>query len=303
MIGARYGNIVPRTEAREQYLREFIRAGYLGLTLQPPEGNLTYVVSSFIGIVEDRKLLRVWGSSRDIGDLRKAELQWHASERRFRQLLETIQIAALMLDAQGRVTFCNDFLLTVTGWSREEFQGSDVFDVMIPPEDRDKVRSALADQISGRIPHQHYEGRLLTRDGTQRLIAWDSTVLLDAEGKATGVASLGRDITDQKVMEARLREADKLEGVRRLAGAIAHDFNNLLMVISGYGSELVEKCDPKSGCGGGQGHRAGGGSHPPVALFQPRRTGETTTGAGEHDHYRQRKHAQAPVRQDGRTGV
>jgi PAS domain S-box-containing protein len=246
MIGARYGSILPRTEAREQYLRAFIRTGYRGLTLQPPEGNLTYVVSSLMGIVEDGKLLRVWGSARDIGDLRKAELEWHASERRFRQLLETIQIGALMLDAQGRVTFCNDFLLTVTGWSRDDLLGRDVFDRMVPPEDRDKVRSGLADQISGRVPHQHYEGRLLTRDGTHRLIAWDSTVLLDTEGKATGVAVLGWDITDQKVLEARLSEADKLESVRRLAGAIAHDFNNLLTVIMGYGSELLKASEGNS---------------------------------------------------------
>jgi PAS domain S-box-containing protein len=249
VIGARVGSILPRTEMRIQYLRELIRMGYNGahfVTIQSPEGNLTYVVSSLMGIVEDGKLLRVWGSARDIGDLRKAELEWHASERRFRQILETNQIAALMLDAQGRVMFCNDFLLTVTGWSRDDFLGGEVFDMMIPAEDRDKLRSGLADQISGRVPRQHYEGRLLRRDGTHRLTAWDSTVLLDTEGKATGVAVLGRDITDQKVLEARLREADKLESVRRLAGAIAHDFNNLLMVIMGYGSELLEASEDDS---------------------------------------------------------
>src|SRR5262249_10883550 len=107
----------------------------------------------------------------------------------------------------------------------------------------EKVRAVLADQISGRVPHQRYEGRVLTRDGTHRLIAWDSTILLDTDGKATGLAGLGSGITDQKGLETRVREADRLKSGRRLAGAIAHDFNNLLTVISGYGSELVKACE------------------------------------------------------------
>jgi nitrogen-specific signal transduction histidine kinase len=76
------------------------------------------------------------------------------------------------------------------------------------------------------------------------LVAWDSTVLRDSEGQITGWASVGRDITDYKAIEAQLQQAQKLEAIGRLTGGVAHDFNNLLTLILGYSGMLLTHRDP-----------------------------------------------------------
>jgi len=247
LVGTRVGDLPTTPHFREE-LQSAIRRRYQSTTVElqrlDQAGNPQYLLRSHWGIVENGSLLRIWGSTRNITELRRTELTLAASERRLTDLLENLHLMAVMLDCEGLVSFCNDYLLQVTGWQTEEVVGKNWFDLMIPPEEREGLRTALDSASTGSRRVGHYESTVLGRDGRRRLVAWDSTVLRDSEGQITGWASVGRDITDYRAIEARLQQAQKLEAIGRLTGGVAHDFNNLLTLILGYSGMLLTHRDP-----------------------------------------------------------
>ncbi len=175
----------------------------------------------------------------------QARQQLLESDRRLRELLENVHLIAMTLDAGGRITFCNPYLLQLTGWSEEEVFGKSWFDCFIPKEDRAAIVAVFDVGIRTSAFPIHHENAIVTRAGARRTISWDNTLLRDVTGAIVGCASIGRDVTDQLLLEEQYRQAQKLESVGRLAGGVAHDFNNLLTVINGYSEILLEKLNPE----------------------------------------------------------
>ncbi len=158
------------------------------------------------------------GTIRDITTRKKAENELRESENRYRNMLENMQLVAVILDPDGHITFANDFLLELTGWTREETIGKDWFETFIPLETRDTFRQAFMETITlSEIP-THYENEIISRDGEGYMIWWNSTLLRDAEGGVSGVVNIGKDITERRKAEVELRQAH--EETEQLLAAI-----------------------------------------------------------------------------------
>jgi len=129
------------------------------------------------------------------------------SERRFREMLENLEMIAMTLDKDGTVTFCNDYLLKVTGWRREEVIGSNWFSRFLP--DNPQAKALFLETVeNGNIP-RHQENPILTRNGKLREIVWNNTMLRGTAGNFIGMASIGRDETERNRAEHALRDSEQ----------------------------------------------------------------------------------------------
>ena len=138
---------------------------------------------------------------------KRAEEALRESERRFREMMENVHLLAVMLDREGRITFCNEFLLQLTGWQREEVTGINWFDTFVPADQA--VKDLFLKSIAGETIPPHHENDIATRIGERRRIAWSNTVLRDSQGKIIGTASIGEDITERKRAEDALRISEE----------------------------------------------------------------------------------------------
>ncbi len=143
------------------------------------------------------------------------------SERRLQDTFANVELIGVTLDAGTVITGCNDHLLRLTGWAREDILGRNWFDLFLPPELRTQVEPVFtAGFQSGTIPQQ-FENEILTRSGERRHIRWFNTLLRDAAGRVTGTISFGDDLTEHRnTLEALRNRATELAALNALGTAL-----------------------------------------------------------------------------------
>jgi PAS domain S-box-containing protein len=166
-----------------------------------------------------------------VGRLLGAAVQRQEVEARLAGIVDSSMDAILCVDERLRIQVMNPAAGEMLGVDPEEALGGSV-ERFIPEASRHRPRERhRGDGEEAPTENPRGEVTALRADGTTLPV--EATVVETDLGETRLYTVTLRDLTDQRVMEERLRQAHKMEAVGQLAGGVAHDFNNLLTVILG----------------------------------------------------------------------
>ena len=167
----------------------------------------------------------------EIENHRRTEKELRESEARFKAL-HNASFGGIAIHDKGVILDCNKGLSEMTGYTVSELVGMDGL-LLIAEPSRDRVMKHILagyekpyEAIGQRKNGETYPIRIHGRN-------------VPYEGKNVRTVEF-RDLTEQKAMEARIQQSQKIESIGKLAGGIAHDFNNLLFPIVGCTEMLLE---------------------------------------------------------------
>ncbi len=135
--------------------------------------------------------------------------QLRESEERYRTILETIEDGYFEVDLQGNLTFGNDSLFKITGYTREELLGKNNREYS--DEKNSKILFKAFNQVyrTGE-PIKALEWEMVSKGGKRKYIENSVSLIRDRDGKPIGFRGIVRDITKRKQMEREIIEAKDL---------------------------------------------------------------------------------------------
>lgn len=185
-----------------------------------------------------------------VGDMEEERQREEALKRELRlarAVFESAPFAITVSDLDARIVDANARALQDARLSkREELIGRNAVELI---EQSDRAR-ALEYMV-----HTYREGAvrgiryfLRRPDNTTHPVEMSTALMRDDQGAPVGYVAFSHDVTEQTLLEERLRQAHRLESMGRFAAGVAHEFNDLIMAIQSFSGFVRESL--------GEGHSA-----------------------------------------------
>jgi two-component system cell cycle sensor histidine kinase/response regulator CckA len=146
--------------------------------------------------------------------------------------LDVAADAIAILDRDGNIQWANRAFSELTLYPPAEALGKNPRELLRTGVQEEPFYAHMWNTL---LKGQVWKGELVNRrkDGSHYTEEQTITPVKNGKGDVTHFIAIKRDITARRALEIQYQQAQKMEGIGRLAGGVAHDFNNLLTVING----------------------------------------------------------------------
>lgn len=174
----------------------------------------------------------------EIFEREETERALRESEKKYRTLFEESKDVIYIMSAEGKMMDINPAGSELFGYSNKELRALDISsNLYSDPQDRARFLQRLF--AKGYV--RDFDVQMKKKSGEPLHVLKAASVIRNDRGEIAGYRGIIHDITERKLLERQLLQAQKMESIGLLAGGVAHDFNNLLTAISGYGQIIQEQ--------------------------------------------------------------
>lgn len=177
---------------------------------------------------------------RDMTAVRLAEEAQKASEQKFQELVESMNEGLTIADPDGRIVYTNAKFCDMLGYPAGGIAGM-LFTDLLDENSRENFAEQWEKRRTGE--ERKYEVVLKKKDGGSVFVIVSPKILRSSDGKMTSSLAIMTDMTERRILEGQLMQAQKLESIGQLAAGIAHEINTPTQYVSSNTGFLEQAFD------------------------------------------------------------
>jgi len=214
-----------------------------------PDGEMRWIHSRGFPIRDaSGKVIRLAGIASDITERKLAEKQLERLRNEHMTILNSVSEGMHWVNVEGQIRFENPAAARMLGYEISELVGRPAHltihhshaDGAPYPVTECPIYATIKDEVTRRVKDEVF----WRKDGTSFPVEYTTTPVRDENGRPDGVVVVFTDMSERKLLEARMFQSQKMETVGKLAGGVAHEFNSILTAIIGQTELLLSDLPP-----------------------------------------------------------